>query len=70
MLRLYPSNKTEHLAVVISEVMKASPLSSSFSNEVILIQSHGMGTWLQQEISQNLATLSQRLRGLERKDIS
>jgi len=54
MLRLYPSNKTEHLAVVISEVMKASPLSSSFSNEVILIQSHGMGTWLQQEISQNL----------------
>lgn len=54
MLRLYPSNKTEHLAVVISEVMKATPLSSSFSNEVILIQSHGMGTWLQQEISQNL----------------
>jgi len=54
MLRLYPSNKTEHLAVVISEVMKAAPLSSSFSNEVILIQSHGMGTWLQQEISQNL----------------
>jgi exodeoxyribonuclease V gamma subunit len=54
MLRLYPSNKTEHLAVVISEVMTRSPLSSSFSNEVILIQSHGMGTWLQQEISQNL----------------
>jgi len=54
MLRLYPSNKTEHLAVVIAEVMKASPLSSSFSNEVILIQSHGMGTWLQQEISQSL----------------
>jgi exodeoxyribonuclease V gamma subunit len=54
MLRLYPSNKTEHLAVVISEIMKASPLPSTFSNEVILIQSHGMGTWLQQEISQNL----------------
>lgn len=54
MLRLYPSNKTEHLAVVISEIMKTSPLASSFSNEVILIQSHGMGTWLQQEISQNL----------------
>jgi exodeoxyribonuclease V gamma subunit len=54
MLRLYPSNKTEHLAVVISEVMRSSPLSSSFSSEVILIQSHGMGTWLQQEISHNL----------------
>jgi len=54
MLHLYPSNKTEHLAVVISEVMKTTPLSSSFSNEVILIQSHGMGTWLQQEISKNL----------------
>jgi len=54
MLRLYPSNKTEHLAVVISEIMKAKPLSVPFANEVVLIQSHGMGTWLQQEISQNL----------------
>ena len=54
MLRLYPSNKTEHLAVVISEVMKGKPLLSPFSNEIILIQSHGMGTWLQQEISRNL----------------
>ena len=54
MLRLYPSNKTENLAVVIAEVMKSKPLSSAFSNEIILIQSHGMGTWLQQEISKNL----------------
>ena len=54
MLHLYPSNKTEHLAIVIAEIMKMKPLSAPFAHEVILIQSHGMGTWLQQEISQHL----------------
>ena len=54
MLRLYPSNKTENLALVIAEIMKAKPLSKAFSKEVILIQSHGMGTWLQQQISEKL----------------
>jgi len=54
MLHLYPSNKTEHLAFVIAEIMKVKSLSAPFAHEVILIQSHGMGTWLQQEISQHL----------------
>jgi len=54
MLQLYPSNRTEHLASVISEIMKARPLSEVFASEVILIQSHGMGTWLQQQISTHL----------------
>ena len=54
MLRLYPSNKTENLALVIAELMKAKPLTSVFSKEVILIQSHGMGSWLQQQVSEQL----------------
>ena len=54
MLQLFPSNKTENLAVVIAEVMKSKPLSGSFDKEIILTQSHGMGTWLQQEISAQL----------------
>jgi len=38
----------------MSEIMKAKPLSDPFEKETILIQSHGMGTWLQQEISEQL----------------
>jgi exodeoxyribonuclease V gamma subunit len=54
MLQLYPSNKTEYLAILMSEIMKAKPLQNPFDNEVVLIQSHGMGTWLQQEISEHI----------------
>ena len=51
MLQLYPSNKTESLAYLISEIIDRYPLSDIFAEDVILIQSQGMGTWLQQELS-------------------
>ena len=51
MLYLYPSNKTENLAYLIAEIIDRHPLSSTFKAETILIQSQGMGTWLQQELS-------------------
>ena len=54
MLRVYPSNKTESLAIVMAELMKAQPLSDPFVAETILIQSHGMGTWLKQQLSSDL----------------
>jgi len=34
--------------------MKSKPLADPFAKEMILIQSHGMGTWLQHEISEHL----------------
>ncbi|MFV1872521.1 MAG: exodeoxyribonuclease V subunit gamma [Oleiphilus sp.] len=51
MMQLYPSNKTESLAYLIAEIIDKHPLSSVFAEETILIQSQGMGTWLQQELS-------------------
>jgi len=51
MLQLYSSNKTESLAYLIAEIIDRNPLSTIFSEEIILIQSQGMGTWLQQELS-------------------
>ncbi len=51
MLQLYPSNKTESLAYLIAEIIDRHPLSNIFAEELILIQSQGMGTWLQQELS-------------------
>lgn len=51
MLQLYPSNKTESLAYLIAEIIDRHPLKDIFSEEIILIQSQGMGTWLQQELS-------------------
>lgn len=51
MLQLYPSNKTESLAYLISEIIDRNPLKDIFAEDVILIQSQGMGTWLQQELS-------------------
>ena len=54
MIKLYASNKTEHLSLVIAELMKTKPLADPFAKEMILIQSHGMGTWLQHEISEHL----------------
>ncbi len=54
MLKIYPSNQTEALAYVIAEIMKRQPLSDPFKNEVIVIQSQGMGAWLQQQIASHL----------------
>lgn len=51
MLHLYPSNKTESLAYLISEIITRQPLSGIFDEDIVLIQSQGMGTWLQQELS-------------------
>ncbi len=51
MLQLYPSNKTEALAYLIAEIIERQPLTNIFAEEIILIQSQGMGTWLQQEMS-------------------
>jgi exodeoxyribonuclease V gamma subunit len=54
MLRVYPSNKTENLAMIMAQIMKVSPLSDPFVEETVLIQSRGMGTWLQQQIATQL----------------
>ena len=54
MLRVYPSNKTENLATIMAQIMKVSPLSDPFVEETVLIQSRGMGTWLQQQIATQL----------------
>jgi exodeoxyribonuclease V gamma subunit len=54
MLYLYPSNKTESLATVMAEIMRRQPLSDPFTPEVVLTQSHGMGVWLEQQISEKL----------------
>ncbi len=51
MLQLYPANKTETLAFLIAEIIARHPLKACFAEEHILIQSQGMATWLQQEIS-------------------
>lgn len=51
MLYLYPSNKTETLAGLMAEIIDRYPLSRPFKPEIILIQSQGMGTWLQQQLS-------------------
>lgn len=59
MLRLYPSNKTESLASVMAALMKAQPLSDPLQAELILIQSHGMGTWLRQSLSAELGIAAQ-----------
>jgi exodeoxyribonuclease V gamma subunit len=51
MLQLYPSNKTESLAYLIAQIIDRHPPKQVFAEEIILIQSQGMGTWLQQELS-------------------
>ncbi|KZY68543.1 MULTISPECIES: exodeoxyribonuclease V subunit gamma [unclassified Oleiphilus] len=53
MLYLYPSNKTANLATVLAEIMRADPLADPFESDIILTQSHGMGVWLNQQISAN-----------------
>lgn len=54
MLRIYPSNKTESLAAVMAALMRAQPLEDPFARELVLIQSQGMGLWLQQQLSESL----------------
>lgn len=54
MLKFYPSNRTENLAFVICEIMRRKPLEKVFDHEKIIIQSYGMGTWLQQQVASEL----------------
>ncbi|KZY88794.1 hypothetical protein A3743_10455 [Oleiphilus sp. HI0072] len=54
MLKFYPSNRTENLAFIIAEIMRREPLKKIFDQEKVIIQSFGMGTWLQQQISEEL----------------
>lgn len=54
MLKFYPSNRTENLAFIIAEIMRREPLKKVFDQEKIIIQSYGMGTWLQQQVSDEL----------------
>lgn len=58
MLRLYPSNKTESLAAVMGALMRAQPLQNPFARELVLIQSQGMGIWLQQQLSESIGIAS------------
>jgi len=53
MLYLYPSNKIETLAAVLAKLHSSPPLSDPFEDELILTQSHGMGVWLKQKISEH-----------------
>ncbi len=54
MFRIYSSNYTENLAAVLAELMGSQPLDDPFAKDLILVQSHGMGVWLQQQVSQSL----------------
>lgn len=54
MLRLYPSNKTESLAAMLAAIIRHDPIDDPFEPEHILIQSQGMGAWLQQQVSSQL----------------
>jgi exodeoxyribonuclease V gamma subunit len=51
MLYLYPSNKTETLAQILSKLQSTPPLADPFASEIVLTQSYGMGVWLKQRIS-------------------
>ncbi len=51
MLIFHDSNKTENLAAAMAHIMATHPLSDPFEQELILIQSAGMGTWLNQQLA-------------------
>ena len=58
MLRLYFSNRTESLAKIVASIMRAQPLEKVFAREQVIIQSQGMGTWLNQFLSQELGIVA------------
>jgi exodeoxyribonuclease V gamma subunit len=45
-LHLYQSNRLEHLFQLFARVMRAQPLASPFAQEIVVVQSKGMGRWL------------------------
>ena len=46
MLHLYQSNRLEHLFELLSAVLRSQPLASSFEPVIVIVQSKGMGRWL------------------------
>ncbi|MGZ5532413.1 MAG: exodeoxyribonuclease V subunit gamma [Methylomonas sp.] len=53
MFILHSSNKTENLLEHLATVIKSSPLSSPFAEEIFLIQSQGMERWLSQQLAEH-----------------
>ena len=54
MLLFHASNYTENLADAMAHIMAERPLADPFEAELVLIQSAGMGTWLNQRLAQEL----------------
>lgn len=54
MFTVYHSNQLDLLKELTSQIMTIQPLNSVFSAEVILVQSQGMGQWLQIQLAEKL----------------
>ena len=55
MLRIYHSNRMEHLVGHLADTLQAPAASAPFAPEVILVQSNGMRRWVSRELAQRLA---------------
>ena len=55
MLRLYHSNRMEHLANHLADTLQTPAAADPFAPEVILVQSNGMRRWLSMQLAQRLA---------------
>lgn len=51
MLTLYPSNKLEHLSVLLSTLLTQQP-AQGFTPDIILVESPGMQHWLNMQLAQ------------------
>ncbi|WP_392561524.1 exodeoxyribonuclease V subunit gamma [Orbus sturtevantii] len=54
MLTIYHSNQLDLLKSLTAQLIKRQPLNSVFDKEVILVQSQGMGQWLQIQLAEEL----------------
>ncbi|WP_392563431.1 exodeoxyribonuclease V subunit gamma [Orbus wheelerorum] len=54
MFTIYHSNQLDLLKSLTAQLIKRQPLSSVFDKEVILVQSQGMGQWLQIQLAEEL----------------
>lgn len=54
MFTIYHSNQLDLLKSLTAQLMKRQPLNAVFEQEVILVQSQGMGQWLQIQLAQEL----------------
>lgn len=55
MFTIYHSNQLDLLKSLTAQLMKRQPLDAVFAQEVILVQSQGMGQWLQIQLAQELS---------------